>query len=73
MPKGKRLSVDAAAKKIAAIVEKGLAKFPAKERDARLEKICGMASNAGQSPRKRYSRQSETPASPLHAQPHAES
>jgi len=47
MPKGKRLSVDAAAKKISAIVEKGLAKFPSQERDARLERIHEIASSAG--------------------------
>jgi hypothetical protein len=59
MPKGNRLSVDAAAKKIVAIVEKGLAKFPRQERDARLERIHEIASSADGARRKDSTRSAQ--------------
>jgi len=45
--KRKRSGLETAAKKIVLLVEKGLAKVTAKERDARLERIHQMASNRG--------------------------
>jgi len=71
MPRTKRSGLDAAAKNIALLVEKGLAKFPAKERDVRLQRIHEIAAKAGESTRKRSLRHPETLASSLHARPHA--
>ncbi len=73
MAKRKRLTLGKAVEEISAAIEKGLAKYPAKDRAARLAKIHDVASNAGQSPRERRSGHSETRLTPLLARPREES
>ena len=65
MNKGKHLSVDEAAQKIAAIVEKHLDRYSEEERKDRLEEMHRIASNAVPSRPKKSASHAETPASSL--------
>jgi hypothetical protein len=65
MNKGKRLSVDEAAQKIGAIVEKHLDRYSEEERKNRLEEMHRIASNAAPSRRKKSASHAETPAHSL--------
>jgi len=65
MNKRKQLSVEEAARQIAAIVEEHLEKYPEEEREDRLEEMHRIASNATPSRRKKSASHAQTPASSL--------
>ena len=67
MTKAKRPTMNEAVETIAQIVETGLDKFPARERQTRLNRILATASNAGGSARRRLSGRAETLPTPLRA------
>ena len=70
---GKRTRTNQGVEKIAAILEKRLAQFPAAVRDSKLDKIHRIAANASSIRREKASKPSQTPAYRPLTQPLAES